>query len=243
MATGTDRIREDLSLDYYNCLARDSGFDALADHIAILWNEYKEQKTPVSQVVHQVNKLQALAQAYLYSRRYPELSQLADFQGLRAGLQDPWVIQRAEDILRKWDAADSRRTPGMVFVLVIGGPGVGKGTQCKLAAQHFGFGHVSVGDLLRREKERPGSRYQDFIDKSFREHVPVPASLTMRLLREELPKLDADGNKIRGLILDGFPLTEEQLKAFEEEVSPASPVSFHQSANQIPRSLLGTRPS
>lgn len=214
----TKRVREELGLEYLACLARDSGLDAFADRIAALWNEYEEQKTAVSRVVHQVDKFQALAQAYLYSRRYPSLTQLADFRGLRAKLQDPWLVQQADDILAKWDEADSRQTSGMLFVLVIGGPGVGKGTQCEQAARHFGFGHVSVGDLLRREKDRLGSLYRDFIDKSFRKHVPVPPSLAMRLLREELSKLDADGNRIRGLILDGFPLTEEQLKAFEEEV-------------------------
>ena len=211
-------MREELGLDYLACLARASGLDTFASRIVVLWNEYEERKTVVSQVVHQVDKFQALTQAYLYSRRYPKLTQLADFRSLRASLRDPWLAQQADDILSKWDEADSRQTSGMVFILVVGGPGVGKGTQCEQAAQHFGFGHVSVGDLLRRERNRPGSLYRDFIDKSFREHVPVPPSLAMRLLREELPQLDVDGNKIRGLILDGFPLTEEQLKAFEEEV-------------------------
>ncbi|KAJ4288328.1 hypothetical protein N0V88_007366 [Collariella sp. IMI 366227] len=220
MTPETKRIREELGLEYLACLARHSGLDAFADRLAALWDEYEEQKTAVSRVVHQVDKFQALAQAYLYTRRYPKLTQLADFRDLRAKLQDPWLVQRADDILGKWDEADSNQMSDMVFVLVIGGPGVGKGTQCEQAARNFGFGHISVGDLLRRERTRPGSLYRGFIDKSFREHVPVPPSLAMRLLCEELPKLEADGNKIRGLILDGFPLTEEQLEAFEEEVSP-----------------------
>ncbi|KAJ4307326.1 hypothetical protein N0V88_000709 [Collariella sp. IMI 366227] len=219
MTPETKQRREQLGLEYLACLARDSGLDAFADRLAALWNEYEEQKSVVSQVVHQVDKFQALAQAYLYSRRYPKLTKLADFRHLHAKLQDPWLVRQADDILCKWDEADSNQTSDMVFVLVIGGPGVGKGTQCEQAARNFGFGHISVGNLLRRESTRSGSLYRGFIDKSFREHVPVPPSLAMRLLREELPKLEADGNKIRGLILDGFPLTEEQLKAFEEEVS------------------------
>jgi len=207
-------MREELGLEYIACLARGSGLDAFADRIVAIWKEYEEQKTAVSQVVHQVDRFQAFEQAYVYSRRYPKLTQLADFRDLRAKLRDPWIVQHADDILRQWDEADLRQTSGMTYVFVVGGPGVGKGTQCEQAARHFGFEHVSVGDLLRRERNRHGSIYRDFIDKSFREHVPVPPSLAMRLLREALPTL----NEIRGLILDGFPLTEEQLKAFEEEV-------------------------
>jgi UMP-CMP kinase len=93
----------------------------------------------------------------------------------------------ADDVLRAWEAADSsNKTPDTVFIFVMGGPGVGKGTQCELAAQKFGFRHVSVGELLRRERSRPGSLYRDFIEKSFRESVPVPPTLVMKLLGGEL---------------------------------------------------------
>ncbi len=152
---------------------------------------------------------------------------------MRAEITDPWVAQQADDILLKWDEAESGQgMEGLVFILVIGGPGVGKGTQCEQAARQFGFGHVSVGELLRREAGREGSVYRGFIERSFRGHVPVPPSLAMRLLREELPRLKTvDGNKIRGLILDGFPLTGEQLKAFEEEVFILDRSRLHSSAN------------
>ena len=33
----------------------------------------------------------------------------------------------------------------------IGGPGSGKGTQCANIVQHFGYTHLSAGDLLRAE--------------------------------------------------------------------------------------------
>ncbi|KAK4095830.1 P-loop containing nucleoside triphosphate hydrolase protein, partial [Parathielavia hyrcaniae] len=108
----------------------------------------------------------------------------------------------------------------LVFVFVMGGPGVGKGTQCERAAQRFGLKNVSVGDLLRRERSLPDSLYNDFIGKSFRENVPVPPGLVMKLPSVELQGLGVDGNRVRRMILDGFPLSEDQLNAFEEEVSP-----------------------
>ena len=40
----------------------------------------------------------------------------------------------------------------VIFVwVVIGGPGSGKGTQCGLIKQQFGYTHLSTGDLLRDE--------------------------------------------------------------------------------------------
>ncbi|KAG6747824.1 hypothetical protein POTOM_047715 [Populus tomentosa] len=46
-------------------------------------------------------------------------------------------------------AGDSEKKPTVVFVL--GGPGSGKGTQCANIVEHFGYTHLSAGDLLRAE--------------------------------------------------------------------------------------------
>ena len=39
----------------------------------------------------------------------------------------------------------------VTVVFVLGGPGSGKGTQCANIVEHFGFIHLSAGDLLRAE--------------------------------------------------------------------------------------------
>ncbi|KAB5526806.1 hypothetical protein DKX38_020653 [Salix brachista] len=44
---------------------------------------------------------------------------------------------------------DAEKKPTVVFVL--GGPGSGKGTQCANIVKHFGYTHLSAGDLLRAE--------------------------------------------------------------------------------------------
>lgn len=36
-----------------------------------------------------------------------------------------------------------------IIIFVIGGPGAGKGTQCKKIAELFGIVHISIGDVLR----------------------------------------------------------------------------------------------
>lgn len=48
-------------------------------------------------------------------------------------------------------------------IFVLGGPGVGKGTQCANMVKDYGFVHLSAGDLLRAEQERPGSEFGDLI--------------------------------------------------------------------------------
>ena len=43
------------------------------------------------------------------------------------------------------------------FLSRVGGPASGKGTQCAKLVEEFGFTHISVGDLMRAEKERVGA--------------------------------------------------------------------------------------
>ncbi|KAJ8978604.1 hypothetical protein NQ317_010062 [Molorchus minor] len=57
--------------------------------------------------------------------------------------------------------------PKIVFVL--GGPGAGKGTQCQRIVQNFGYVHLSAGDLLREERNKPASEYGELIENYIRE--------------------------------------------------------------------------
>lgn len=212
----TKKLRENLGLMFLACLAKQSGNTSFAERMEKLWKEYEERNSSISEVVHQIDKLDALQQAYRYTLQYPHLD-FNDFRSHREQITDPWLALQADEVLREWDAVDSRRKSDMVIVLVVGGPGVGKGTQCALAAKEFNFQHVSVGDLLRTEQSSPGSIFRDFISESIRKSVTVPAMLTMMLLERELKSAQAQGNA--RILLDGFPRSTEQLKAFEEQIS------------------------
>jgi UMP-CMP kinase len=182
-----------------------------------LWEEYQNRRSVVSEIVHQVDKLEALQQAQIYALRYPDLD-LNDFKGHRKEITDAWLAQKADETIRKWDAAEVQRS-AITVIFVVGGPGVGKGTQCALAAKDLNFEHISVGDLLRREQNSPRSFFQDFISSSIRHSVVVPPLLTMMLITTELDNARAQGRT--GIFLDGFPRSLEQLKAFEEQVGCA----------------------
>ena len=61
--------------------------------------------------------------------------------------------------------------PKAVFVL--GGPGSGKGTQCAMIVERFGYHHLSAGDLLRAEKQS-GTAEGEMINEFIREGRPHP---------------------------------------------------------------------
>jgi UMP-CMP kinase len=61
-------------------------------------------------------------------------------------------------------------SPNEVSVIfVLGGPGVGKGTQCGNLVKDYGFVHLSAGDLLREEQNREGSEFGELIRTYIRE--------------------------------------------------------------------------
>ncbi|KAJ1963115.1 bifunctional uridylate/adenylate kinase [Dimargaris xerosporica] len=100
-------------------------------------------------------------------------------------------------------------------VFVLGGPGSGKGTQCKRLAEEFGFVHLSAGDLLREEQQRPDSAYAELIEWCIREGKIVPMVVTITLLREAMKQ---SGSNL--FLIDGFPRSMTQGSEFEQYVCP-----------------------
>ena len=93
-------------------------------------------------------------------------------------------------------------------LILIGPPGVGKGTQAKLLAEEFGIPHVSTGDLLRAAVAAGttlGKKAKVIMDAG----QLVPDEIMIGIMREVL----ASPRASKGFILDGFPRTVEQAKA------------------------------
>ncbi|GJN10965.1 hypothetical protein PR202_ga29116 [Eleusine coracana subsp. coracana] len=97
----------------------------------------------------------------------------------------------------------------VTVVFVLGGPGSGKGTQCTNIVEHFGFTHLSAGDLLRAEI-KSGSENGTMIENMIKEGKIVPSEVTINLLQEAMIKDDNDK-----FLIDGFPRNEENRAAFE----------------------------
>lgn len=96
-----------------------------------------------------------------------------------------------------------------------GGPGVGKGTQCAYLVNEPAVACISLGEELRKEAATEVG-HANFISRSFEERVPVPGELAMRILMQRVSAAASDGKTL--IVLDGFPRSTQQLKAFRTEV-------------------------
>lgn len=208
-------LLEKLGVQYLSCLLAKSN-PPLAAQLPEIWLEYEASETRVAQLVHQIDKLECLHQAFIYRKRHGSGHRLEEFQDQRAKISDPWLAKQADAVLAEWATVEQKQFSSPIF-FIIGGPGVGKGTVCARLVNVFGYQHISVGDLLREEMNRPDSAFGAFIAESMQQSVIVPPSLTLLLLKDRIQKAQAEG---RGVLVDGFPRSVSQAVAFEQEISP-----------------------
>ncbi len=96
------------------------------------------------------------------------------------------------------------------YLVMIGPPGAGKGTQASRLAEKLGLAHVSTGDIFReniRNDTELGIRVKMLLESG----TLVPDELTIALVRDRLQHSDCR----RGAVLDGFPRTPAQAAALE----------------------------
>ncbi|MFB0546097.1 MAG: adenylate kinase family protein, partial [Anaerolineae bacterium] len=96
------------------------------------------------------------------------------------------------------------------YIVLLGAPGAGKGTQAAMLTEALGIPHVASGDLFREaiRNETPlGLKAKKYIDQG----TLVPDEVTIAMVRERLARPDCQD----GAILDGFPRTLEQAKALD----------------------------
>lgn len=94
------------------------------------------------------------------------------------------------------------------YIVMLGPPGAGKGTQAKVIAEKLGLVHVSSGDLFRENLSREtdlGKLAQTYMTKG----ELVPDDVTIAMVKERLSRPDCD----LGAVLDGFPRTPAQAEA------------------------------
>ena len=97
-----------------------------------------------------------------------------------------------------------------MYILLMGPPGAGKGTQAANLVEKYGLSHISTGDMFRaavKEGTALGKEAKACMD----EGKLVPDEVTIGIVRERLAKPDC----AKGFILDGFPRTVEQADALQ----------------------------
>lgn len=99
---------------------------------------------------------------------------------------------------------------GKYYLVMIGPPGAGKGTQSTRLAKRLGIAHVSTGDIFRdniRNETDLGKSVKVLLESG----KLVPDKVTIALVKERLQESDCQG----GAVLDGFPRTPAQAAALD----------------------------
>ena len=94
------------------------------------------------------------------------------------------------------------------FIVLLGPPGVGKGTQAKIVAETTGLPHISSGDLFR-ENIKNGTELGKMAESFMNKGELVPDDVTIGMIRDRLSRPDCKA----GALLDGFPRTAVQAVA------------------------------
>ncbi len=94
------------------------------------------------------------------------------------------------------------------YIVLLGPPGAGKGTQAKMLAEKLGLVHVSSGDLFR-ENLTNQTELGKLANKYMSKGELVPDGVTIAMVKERLSREDC----VKGAVLDGFPRTPAQAES------------------------------
>ncbi len=100
------------------------------------------------------------------------------------------------------------------YIILLGAPGAGKGTQAEMLRERVGLAHISSGDLFRENvsKQTPlGKLAKSYMDKG----ELVPDDVTIQMVMDRIARPDC----ARGVVFDGFPRTEAQAKALDDALA------------------------
>lgn len=166
-------------------------------------------------------------------------------------------------------SAPSKPTPtfspdSVSVIYVLGGPGAGKGTQCANLVRDYGFKHLSAGDLLREEQNRPDSQFGSMIKEYIADGKIVPMEVTVQLLENAMTayiREREEGRRVRGswwmvsvvpntaqarrevklMMIEGFPRQMDQALKFEESVCPSQFTLFFDCPEDVMQERLINR--
>ncbi len=111
-----------------------------------------------------------------------------------------------------------------IYIVILGPPGVGKGTQAKVLKEKLHLPHISSGDIFR-ENIKNGTPMGILAQAYMKKGELVPDDVTIAMIRERFSRPDC----INGAILDGFPRNPGQADALALMLE-----SFGGSVNLVP---------
>ena len=122
-------------------------------------------------------------------------------------------------------------------IILLGAPGVGKGTQAKFICNRFAIPQISTGDMLR-ESVRDGSSLGRKVKKVMDQGALVTDDIIMDLVKDRIKKDDCK----QGYLFDGFPRTIPQAEALaQQNIQIDSVIEIKVEDDQIIARLAGRR--
>jgi adenylate kinase len=121
-------------------------------------------------------------------------------------------------------------------IVMLGSPGVGKGTYAKILSDKYNIPRISVGDLFRkaiRDETELGKKIRGYVSRG----DLVPDEMVIELVKERLQEDDCRN----GFFLDGFPRTIAQAEAMEKFKKVDKAFNFVASDGVIMSRLGGRR--
>jgi len=110
------------------------------------------------------------------------------------------------------------------YIVLLGPPGAGKGTQAEKISARLKLPHISSGDIFR-ENFKKQTELGKLADRYISRGELVPDDITIAMIRERLRQPDC----LPGAVLDGFPRTIPQAEALDEML-----VEFSGKVNLVP---------
>ena len=101
-----------------------------------------------------------------------------------------------------------------MYIIFLGAPGAGKGTQASAVAEELNLAHIASGDLFRQAIER-GTELGKEVKPYLQEGKLVPDELTIQMVLERISAPDCE----TGVVLDGFPRNLAQAEALDKALS------------------------
>ncbi|XP_034146703.1 adenylate kinase isoenzyme 5 [Esox lucius] len=166
-------------------------------------------------------------------RHYDRLPPISQFS-----IESDSDLSETAELIEEYEVFDPSR-PRPKIILVIGGPGSGKGTQSLKIAERYGFQYVSVGELLRKKMihNATSNRKWSLIAKIITNGELAPQETTITEIKQKIMKIP-DAN---GIVIDGFPRDVGQALSFEDQICSPDLVVFLSCANHRLKERLEKR--
>ena len=122
-------------------------------------------------------------------------------------------------------------------MILLGAPGVGKGTQAKLVMDKYGIPQISTGDMLR-EAIKAGTALGEKVKAVLESGALVTDEIIIDLVKERITQPDCE----KGFLFDGFPRTIPQAQALvDENIAIDSVIEIKVPEEEIVKRLSGRR--